>query len=104
MRPVAAMLRQRLGGAGGVEGGRVEAGEAEDHRPVGGVALAGEGEAAVQPAAEARRRAGAGDAVRAGAQRGEEAAGGDHRPHRVRGGGADADLEDVEDAEEHGRH
>ena len=46
---------QRLGGAAGVEVGRVEAGEAEDHRPVGGVALAGEGEAAVQPAAEPRR-------------------------------------------------
>ena len=93
---------QRLGGAAGVEVGRVEAGEAEDHRPVGGVALAGEGEAAVQPAAEPDGVARARDALGAGAQRGEEPAGGDHRPHRVRGGGPDADLEDVEDAEEHG--
>ena len=81
----------------------VEAGEAEHHRPVGGVALAGEGEAAVQPAAEPRRRAGARDAVGARAQRVEEAAGGQHRPDRVRRRRPDADLEDVEDAEEHGR-
>ena len=102
--PVAAIRVQRLGGARGVEVAGVEAGEAEDDRAVGGMALAGEGEAAVQPAAEPRRLAGAGDAVGAGAQRVEEAPGRHHRPHRVRGGRADADLEDVEDAEEHAPH
>ena len=94
--------REGLGRALGVEGAGVEAGEAEDHRAVGGVALAGEGEAAVQAAAEARRRPGAGDAVVARAQRREETARRHHRSHGVRGGGPDADLEDVEDAEEHG--
>ena len=49
--------RQRLGGAGGVEVAGIEAGEPEHHRAVGGMALAGEGEAAVQPAAEPRRLA-----------------------------------------------
>ena len=90
---------------GGVEVVGVEAGEAEDHRPVGGVALAGEGEAAVQPAAEpGRRRRSRGCGRRRRAARRGSGAAATIGPMVCERRGADADLEDVEDAEEHGAH
>ena len=56
MRPVAREVGQAALGLVGVEGVGDEAEQAEDHRAVGGVALAGEGEAAVQRRLEPGRR------------------------------------------------
>ncbi len=92
---------EHCGGAGGVEIVWREAREAEDHRAVGGVALAGEGEAAVEPRAEPGRLAGAGNPVGAAAQEVEEPPRRDHRPHGVARGRPDPQLEDVEDAQKH---
>ena len=71
-------------------------GEPERNGTVGAVTLAGKGERAVQADGDTARCASEGRDVF-----GEEAARGDHRPDRVRAGGADPDLEHVEDAEEH---
>jgi hypothetical protein len=58
----------------------------------------GEGERAVQRGAQAVC------AERRGAQEIEKAPRRHHRPHRVRRGRADADLEHLEDGQEHGPH
>jgi len=78
---------------------RVLALEAEQNRLVGAMADAGERERAEQLAAHARDlrqhafllQPALGEARR-----------GAHRAHRVRGGGTDADLEQVEQADSHG--
>ena len=63
--------------------------------------LAREGEAAVERRLDPRRGASTRHPAGAEAQGVEEAGGGEHRAHRMRARWADADLEDVEDAEEH---
>jgi hypothetical protein len=85
----------------GLEGLRAEAEQAQDHGAVGGVPLAGEGEAAMEARLDPGGRVGAGHAVGAGAQGFQEPGGGEHRAHGVGARWTDADLEDVEDAQEH---
>ena len=70
------------------------AGQAEQDGAVGGVALAGQGERAV----ELRQDPFGALQHRFLRQRLDKAARGRHRPHRVRARGADPDLEEVEDA------
>ena len=60
-------LFQRLG-AVGVQRFRHQPAEAEDHRAVGGMALAGEGERAVQRSTQPRQFPGAGDLLGPAAQ------------------------------------
>ena len=70
----------------------------EQHRAIGGMATPGERERAVEVRLDARdglQPAGVG-------QRAHEAQGDAHRPHRVRTRRADADLEQVENADRHG--
>ena len=69
----------------------------QNHRPVGAVALAGEGERAMQRDGEAP-----GGRERCRGRRVEKAPCGHHRPHRVGARRPDADLEHVEDGEKHG--
>ena len=79
----------------GIDGRRRFAGKAEDHRLVDGVALAGEGERAIERdrhPGDARQKA-------ALAETRGEGGGGLHRPDRMRRGRADADLEQFEDAD-----
>ncbi len=81
---------QRVGGIG-IHRVRRMARETEDHRLVGAVAASGPGERAEQRDRDPRHppeQVGTGEV-------GHERAGGLHRPDRVRGGGADADLEQV---------
>jgi hypothetical protein len=66
--------------------------------------LAGEGERAVQRTGEPAQLPRAGFLFPPTAQVVEKPRSGGHRPHRVGRGRADADLEDVEDAQEHGPH
>ena len=81
---------QRVGGIGIHRLGRM-AREAEDHRLVGAVAASGPGERAEQRDRDPRHPP---EQVRA-REVGHERARGLHRPDRVRGGGADADLEQL---------
>src|SRR5690606_5171309 len=90
-------LQARLDGRG-VDAVRLFAFETEQHRLVAAVALAGGAEGTVQLDTDACR--GAEQAL--AAQAVDEARGGTHRPHRVRAGRTDADLEQVENAEGHG--
>jgi hypothetical protein len=71
--------------------------QAEHHGSIGRVTLSGEGERAVQ----CRSQPHGALAVRRSPQQVEKAPGRRHRTHRMRRGWADADLEHVEDAEEH---
>ena len=76
--------------------------QAEHDRPVGGVALAGEGQRAVQRDPDAQPGLGrriVSESVRKQRHKGR---GRGHRSHRVGGGRADADLEELEDAQDHG--
>ena len=84
-------LGKRFFGGVGVVGLWLEPGETENGRPVGGMADTGKGKRAMQRAAHP------GHVEGRVAEFVEKAGGGDHRPHRVRGRGADADLEHVED-------
>ena len=88
-------------GALHIEIGCTVAEQAQHHRPVCRVALAGEGKRAMEGDAEPQpcvRRW-----VRVGLldKQAEKGPGRRHRPHRVGRGRADADLEDIEDAKEH---
>ena len=80
----------------GIDRVRRLAGERQRDRAVGAVALAGEGERAVQADRQPARSAGERAEILL-----DETARGHHRPDRVRARRADADLEDVEDAEKH---
>ena len=83
----------------GVDGVGDLTGEAEDDGLVGGVALAGPGEGAVEGDDDA------GGAVEGGAEVGGEAVGGAHGADGVRRRGADANFEEFEDADhEQGIH
>ena len=87
--------------------GRVErlgakAEKAENHRPIGRMPDAGVGEAAVQGHVDPHRSTHSRYPADPRTQRVEEPVCGHHRAHRVRARRADADLEDVEYAEEHG--
>ena len=82
-----------------IEGGRRPAEQAERHGTIGGMALSGEGERTVERRADRR-----GAVARRGlSQQFEEVPRRRHRPHRMRGRRTDADLEDVEYAQEHPR-
>ncbi|MNP07313.1 hypothetical protein D3C76_993340 [compost metagenome] len=86
----------QAGGDGfGVDGVRVLAFQAQQHGLVTAVALAGGAQRAVQLGLDA----GGGGEQAVAAQPFGEARGGAHRAHGVRAGGADADLEQVEDAQ-----
>ena len=82
----------------GVDLVRQLAAQAQDDRLVGVMALAGQRQRAVE------RGLDPGGALEqaVGLELAQEALGGAHRPHRVRAGRADADLEQVERAERHG--
>ena len=90
---------KRGGDLVGIDRIRVLALEAEQHRLVGAVAAAGHRQRAVQLGAHA------GDPIQHAFLFQPvfgETRGGAHRPHRVRGGRPDADLEQVEYADGHG--
>ncbi|MNN23218.1 hypothetical protein D3C81_1366080 [compost metagenome] len=92
-------IHQRRQGCGvGVR--RVDAEQADQAGTVGGVALAGGAEGAVQVHLDPRHLPQLADV----AQVIDELAGGAHRPHGMRTGRPDAGLEHVEDAEGHGRY
>ena len=82
---------------GGIDGGGFVTGEAEEHGAVGGMAVAGESERAVELgvySGHAIEQAALGEAA-------SEAAGGAHGAHGVRARRADADFVEIEEA---GRH
>ena len=83
---------------GRIDRGRLIAFEAEQDRAIGAVPVAGQGQRAI----DLRRDLVDASAAATSLEVVRERAGGVHRPHRVGARRADADLEDVEDAEVHG--